>query len=259
MNKNSNSDSKNSKQGQIGFYIVLALCTIMIGVSCWFAYTQTSEDLTIQLESALDSTKDMAAAELQTDVTKPETVPPGTTDEAACVPSVSTEAVFRPSTDASVNTQSETTEQTQTETVANVSTAKPPAYPVDGEIIGAYSNGELVKSSTTGVWQTHNGIDIACTLGDEVRAMDTGIVDAVEEDPLWGVCVTIDHQNGIFSRYCSLNSGLNVNIGDKVTTGTVIGAAGNTADLESSMDTHIHFEVLQGETYIDPVVYIEGE
>lgn len=257
MNKNSNSDSNNSKRGQIGFYIVLALCAAMIGVSCWFAYTQTADDLTIQLESALDSAQDMAA-ELPTEASRPETTPQTTAREASYITPAVTEAA-KPSTPAPMPDTTSATEQTETETVAIVTAAKLPVYPVNGEIIGEFSNGELVKSATTGVWQTHNGIDIACALGDEVSAMDAGIVEAIEEDPLWGVCVTIDHQNGIFSRYCGLNNGLTVNIGDSVTHGMVIGGAGNTADMESALDTHVHFEVLQGESYIDPVVYIEGE
>ena len=43
------------------------------------------------------------------------------------------------------------------------STAKR-VMPVDGEIIWEYSNGELVKSETLGVWKTHDGMDIAAVI-----------------------------------------------------------------------------------------------
>ena len=68
--------------------------------------------------------------------------------------------------------------------------------------------------------------------------------------------MTIEHQNGIISRYCSLNNGLSVNTGDKVENGTIIGALGNTADIESAMPTHLHFELMQGEHYLNPVEYL---
>ena len=113
-----------------------------------------------------------------------------------------------------------------------------------------------MKSPTTGIWQTHNGIDIAGNQGDTVCAIDAGIVKNVENNALWGITVTIEHQNGIISRYCSLNNGLSVNTGDKVENGTIIGAVGNTADIESAMPTHLHFELMQGEHYLNPVEYL---
>ncbi|MDE7121702.1 MAG: M23 family metallopeptidase, partial [Oscillospiraceae bacterium] len=144
----------------------------------------------------------------------------------------------------------------QTESVFVPST--PACYPLDGEIIETFSNGELVKSATTGVWQSHNGIDIAGTLGDAVCAMNAGIVENIENNALWGVTITIDHRNGIYSRYCNLNTGVTVNAGDHVEAGTIIGAVGDTADIESALDTHLHFEVLRGEIYLDPVAYIQS-
>ncbi len=251
MNKNTNSESQRRKRSQLGFYAVLALCSAMIAVSCWFAFTQTTDDLSMQLESALDSAQDMASAELWTTTEPPATFPETTAREAAIAAPVMTE----PPTEMTIPAT-----ETPAETAAVMQTAaKLPVYPVKGEILAPFSNGELVKSATTGVWQTHNGIDIACEPGTEIRAMDAGMVSAVEEDPLWGVCVTIDHQNGIFSRYCNLDAALAVNTGDAVNHGMVIGKAGRTADIESAGDSHIHFEVMQGESYIDPAAYISAE
>lgn len=259
--------NSHSKSGHLAFYLVLTVCTAMVGVSCWFAYTQTANDLTIQLDSAMDSVSDMAAAELESSIAKPETSDPTETQASAYVPPVSTtppptEAVI-PDTEQVALTVTEAADEVQTEAsaenVTEFTSANPPCRPLEGEILEEFSNGELVKSSTTGVWQTHNGVDIAGTLGDAVCAMDSGIVTSIDEDPLWGVCVTIDHQNGIFSRYCNLNAGLSVNMGDAVKNGDVIGALGDTADIESAMDTHLHLEVLQGEHYLDPIAYIDGE
>ncbi len=243
MNKKNNTEA-NEKRAHLGFYLVLAMCALMIGVSCWFAYTQTSDHLTIELDSALESAHDLTAGVTQTEPTEP---PVTTAQAAAYVPPVVTEAAAAPVT------QAPTTEQTQTETVTKPVAASVPVQPISGEIITPFSGGELVKSETTGVWQTHNGIDIACSDGDTVCAMMDGVVAAIENDPLWGICVTIDHQNGMFSRYCSLNADLTINEGDTVSSGTAIGTVGKTADIESALPVHLHFEVLQGENYLDPV------
>lgn len=249
--KNQNTNENRSKYGNLGFYLVLALCAVMIGVSCWFAYTQTANDLSMQLESALDPANERTARMPETDLTPIPTEPETT---AAPVVYVPTEEIATTAQEVSLvqTIRTETASETVTETAALEA-----VHPLEGEILQPFSNGELVKSPTTGVWQTHNGVDIAAALGDEVRAMSDGIVEAVSEDPLWGVCVTIDHQNGMKSRYCNLNAGLTVNTGDTVTAGMVIGAVGDTADMESAVDAHLHFEIMQGNSYLDPEEFLK--
>ena len=136
-------------------------------------------------------------------------------------------------------------------------TAKPEVrklvMPLEGEILNEFSNGELVKSNTTGAWQTHNGIDISATLGDVVTASDSGTVSAVDEDPLWGYTVTIDHGNGIITKYCNLNSGVTVQVGQQVSSGEEIGAVGETADIETAEKSHLHFEVYKNGSFADPL------
>ncbi len=241
-----NTNENRSKYGNLGFYLVLALCTAMIGVSCWFAYTQTADNLSLQLDSALESVGDLAAA-------KPETNVPKSTERAE---TRSTQPMISMQTTAA-SAAAATTAETSTTTVPASSKEKP-VYPIVGEVIGAYSNGELVKSATTGVWQTHNGIDIAAQEGTQVCAMAAGEIAAVTEDPLWGVCVTIDHGDGCKSRYCNLDADLEVNTGDKVECGSIIGTVGKTADAESGIPAHLHFEVLQGDRFVDPEGFIKG-
>ncbi len=224
-----------------GFYIALALSVAMVGAACYFAYTQTANDIAGQLDSSLTKGDSREAAEVKTDVPK-QTV--AETIAEAIVKHTETTAVT-----AAAETQPEEDEAEET--------AKPEVrklvMPVEGEIINEFSNGELVKSNTTGAWQTHNGVDIAATLGDSVIASDAGTVSAIEEDPLWGVTVTIDHGNGVITRYCNLNSGVTVQAGQQISSGEEIGAVGETADIETSDGSHLHFEVLKNGSYVDPI------
>ncbi len=251
--------AKKQKTGHLSFWLVMLLCAAMIGVSCWFAYTQTSQDLEMELGSVLD--REITAAKPETDLVRPAATeaPAAQATLPAAKPYVPPET--RPETAAAAAALPAAKPHAETVTEAVTEPTAPPhqpsRFPVDGEIIQSFSGGELVKSPTTGVWQTHNGIDIAASLGDAVYPMDDGIVLKVEDDPLWGISVTIDHQNGIYSRYCSLNAGVTVTEGDSVTNTSPIGAVGDTADVESSQATHLHFEVMQGETYIDPAAYIQ--
>lgn len=128
--------------------------------------------------------------------------------------------------------------------------------PVNGEIINAYSEGELVKVSGS-VWRTHDGVDIGAAEGTPVKSMTSGTVTEVYNDPLWGCCVVIDHGNTLSGCYYGLAPDLEVAVGDKLNSGDVIGAVGNTADIEADTGPHLHFALKYENRWIDPVSYIE--
>lgn len=233
-------NSKSILSGK-GFYIALALSIAMVGAACYFAYTQTAENISGQLDSSLNmmnsDNRQQDVAGVKTDIPKPET----------------RGATFAQTTETTV---AETEVETEPEEELQ-ETAKPEVrklvMPLEGEILNEFSNGELVKSNTTGAWQTHNGIDISAALGDVVTASDSGTVSAVDEDPLWGYTVTIDHGNGIITKYCNLNSGVTVQVGQQVSSGEEIGAVGETADIETAEKSHLHFEVYKNGSFADPL------
>jgi murein DD-endopeptidase MepM/ murein hydrolase activator NlpD len=133
---------------------------------------------------------------------------------------------------------------------------QPNVMPVNGEILAPYSGGALVKSETTGVWKTHDGIDIKADRGTAVKAMNKGEVTQVREDPLWGYTVIIDHGSGIMGYYYNLSSAVAVKEGDMVQSGQTIGAVGDSAEIESAMPSHLHFGLKRNGSWIDPLDYI---
>ena len=134
---------------------------------------------------------------------------------------------------------------------------QPYVMPVNGEIIKPFSNGELVKSETLGVWKTHDGADIKADAGTQVKAINQGTVTKVWDDPLWGTCITIDHGNGIESHYYNLSQATTVIEGDEVNSGEVIGAVGDTAEIEAAEGSHLHFAVKRNGSWIDPISFID--
>ncbi len=239
---------KEKKSYALWFWIVTLICAGMIGAACWFAYTQTANELTVQLETTVGSIQ-KATEPPQKSEDKPLATRPATEPATERITTTAeTQAAALPVTEPAT-----TTAETQPETEPMPEICKP----CDGEILQPFSNGELVKSATTGVWQTHNGLDIAASLGDAVYAVSNGVVSQIEDDALWGVSVTIDHKNGVITRYCNLNDGLEVSAGDSVEAGAVIGAIGATADAESGEVSHLHFEVLKDGAYIDPEAFLQ--
>lgn len=231
-----------------GFYVALSLCVAMVGAACWYAYSQTGDPQTdpdygylsqADHSSGAATTTTTAATTTTTASTTRRTVP-ATTDVAAILP---------PRT---------TTVTTTTVTATTTAPVEQPMMPVTGAVVAEFSNGELVKSSTTGIWQTHNGVDFAASVGDVVVAVADGTVTAIDRDVLWGVCVTVLHHDGVTSRYCGLNEGLSVTAGQIVERGEELGAVGNTNESESAMESHLHFEMQSNDAYIDPMAWLQS-
>lgn len=250
-----NSKSKSSK----GFYAALGISAAMIGSACLFAYNQgeklDSSKLTAEISQASEAAVDKKTPDVprqedyspvkpkQTTVPAATTAPPQTTTAAVTVPAA---AIATSPPSQTITKESEPSNPMFSAPLADMN-----------NIINTFSGKELVKNSTTGSWQTHNGVDIAAAVGNEVYSAAPGEVSAVNNDPLWGVTVTIDHLNGYLTKYCGLAADLNVQQGDTVKAGDSIGAVGNTADIESALDSHLHFELIHNGNYENPLSFIK--
>lgn len=130
--------------------------------------------------------------------------------------------------------------------------------PCEGEVIAPCSVDELVFCESMDDWRTHNGLDIAGALGDQVRAAEAGTVSQVYKDELLGVVVVVDHGNQISSLYGNLQSEDFINVGTKVEKGDVIGGIGEAGVLEANLEPHLHFEVMTNGEYKNPAEMIKN-
>ncbi len=129
--------------------------------------------------------------------------------------------------------------------------------PVFGEVVGAYAPDALVWSDTMLQWQVHMGVDVAAPLGTAVAAAD-GTVEEAYRDYLLGNVVALSHEGGYRTVYASLQSAKMVEVGQQVKQGDVIGAVGNSADAESALGAHLHFEMLLDAEHMEPLIAWEG-
>lgn len=132
-------------------------------------------------------------------------------------------------------------------------------WPVRGEVLRGHSGDTLVYDETMGDWRVHAGVDIAADPGTNVFAAADGTVTAVDQHDLMGTTVVIDHGQGMVSRYSNLQAVPTVGVGDKVYTGTVIGAVGRTAIAESKAAAHLHFVMTRNGEPVDPLEYLPGK
>ncbi|MGO0063663.1 peptidoglycan DD-metalloendopeptidase family protein [Brevibacillus fluminis] len=102
----------------------------------------------------------------------------------------------------------------------------------------------------------HTGIDIVSTdkKGFDVAAALDGKVKKVENDPLVGNLVEIEHSGNMVTVYQSLDK-VTVKPGDEVKQGQVLGAAGRST-FEKDAGIHLHFEVRVDGKSVNPEQYL---
>lgn len=130
--------------------------------------------------------------------------------------------------------------------------------PAVGLVTKEHDMDVLVYFSTTDDWRVHCGIDISCAVGDAVMAAADGVVKSIEEDPLFGTTVSISHSGGAVSIYSNLSKELaeGLIVGAEVKCGDTIGCVGESATLELTEEPHLHFEMMVGDEFVDPMDFI---
>jgi murein DD-endopeptidase MepM/ murein hydrolase activator NlpD len=119
------------------------------------------------------------------------------------------------------------------------------AWPLDGVILSSFG------SSQNG--ERNDGINIACTGGEEIRAAADGTVTYVgNELKSYGNLLLIRHDNGYITAYAHADE-ITVAKGARVRRGQVIAIAGSTGDVS---EPQLHFEIRRGTKPIDPRPYL---
>lgn len=231
---------QNEKSGRLdkflagkGFYIVLALCVIVIGIS---AYSLVSQAEPQQVELDIG----MSAAQK---VDNP---------QESALPKVSTEAPKAADVPADADIVSAGT-MTQDDEWPEQTAWR---WPVSGEIERGYTVEALAYDVTMADWRTHDGVDILAQQGEVVVAAGDGEVVSVKQDDLYGTTVVIDHGSGVKTTYSNLAQTPTVSEGDSVKAGDVIGSVGKSAICEIGQGSHLHFAMSRDGESVDPTQYM---
>lgn len=237
---------KNNKKSGIGgffagkgFYAALAVCLIGAVAAAWVTVDRTI--------SSINEQEDVPKAENR--VISDESYDAGESIFAA-------EDVGKPKEDVKIE-EEEKNSATEESTFNFINKNSGFTMPIDGEIIGNHSSGELVKYEALGEWRTHDGIDIAGEAGAEIKAAADGKVTSVTKDPLWGTVVEISHEDGITSIYSGLSPEVSVAAGDEVKAGDIIGTLGETNLAEVDKVSHLHFAMKENGKFIDPLTKVK--
>ncbi len=100
--------------------------------------------------------------------------------------------------------------------------------------------------------ELHPGVDFKGATGDPVRVTADGKVVFTGRKSGYGNCIIVQHKNDFQTLYGHL-SRINVDDGQQVKTGDVIGKVGSTG---RTTGPHLHYEVRKGGKPINPVKFL---
>lgn len=100
---------------------------------------------------------------------------------------------------------------------------------------------------------THQGIDIANEIGTPVRSAAAGEVITAGPASGFGLWVRVQHDDGTITVYGHVNT-IDVSVGERVAAGEQIATMGNRGQ---STGPHLHFEVLQNGSKVNPLSWLE--
>ena len=225
-----------------GFYGVLALCILAVGIGGYFFLLRETPENTPQEETDLQ-----AAAPVENLPDYEHTPEPVEPEEPE---------VTLPEETVPVSMPEETVPVSDTPVVP----AEPQVVvtPLQGDVVTVFSVDQLLYNETLEDWRTHDGVDLAAAAGDAVVSACAGTVETVYEDPLMGTTVTIRHQDGYVTTYANLQTDPPVTEGEQGTAGQTVGVVGTTAVAEAAQGPHLHFAVTRDGEPVDPEAFLNS-
>jgi murein DD-endopeptidase MepM/ murein hydrolase activator NlpD len=126
---------------------------------------------------------------------------------------------------------------------------RPSLWPVFGRLLSPFGRR---TDPFSGQGTFHTGVDVSAPTGTLVKAAADGVVVHAEWFGAYGRLVVVEHGNGMQTYYAHL-SRFDVIAGQEVRRGQVLGRTGASGRVTSP---HLHYEVRQGGTPINPYIFL---
>jgi murein DD-endopeptidase MepM/ murein hydrolase activator NlpD len=104
------------------------------------------------------------------------------------------------------------------------------AWPVDGQVISPFGRRRMG-------W--HAGMDIKAEIGSPILAAAAGTVISSGQERAYGRVIRVEHEGGFVTVYAHNLENL-VEVGDRISAGTIIGTVGRSGRVTGP---HLHFEI----------------
>lgn len=267
MRRNTNNQSKLTKNVAIAGAVCAGIAVIIIGMILFFKLKSNGNDVIVEEETGMieEYSEDFesASTEMGKTVEEAENEVSTTLNENTVSKNETNQALNESNTSNKTSNTNSTVKSEKIQEVEkeNKEENKEVTFtaPVKGEILREFAADSLVYSDTLEEWITHKGIDIKADKTTVVTAACDGTVQSIKNDPRYGLTVIINHDGGYQTVYSNLLTAEFVVEGEKVTQGQTIGTVGNSASFEINDSYHLHFELLKNNEYVDPTIYMDFE
>lgn len=128
----------------------------------------------------------------------------------------------------------------------------PIVHPAPGKAISSRFGNR--KDPIVGRSAFHAGLDFRTPTGTPIRSAANGKVIKASRQGGYGKMVEIQHSNGLSTRYAHLSK-IYVKVGQKVSAGAKLGAAGSTG---RSTGPHLHYEIRSNGKPLNPLNYLKA-
>jgi len=113
-------------------------------------------------------------------------------------------------------------------------------WPVEGQVVSPFGRRRLG-------W--HAGMDIKAEIGAPILAAAPGTVISSGQERAYGRVIRVEHEGGFVTVYAHNLENL-VEVGDRVSTGTIIGTVGRSG---RATGPHLHFEIRHDGMVYNPI------
>ncbi len=115
-------------------------------------------------------------------------------------------------------------------------------------------------NQTLNSYYLHEGMDVSASVGDEIYAVQSGVVESVfVSSVLNGAEIVVDHGNGVKSVYEFVDAKDGLKVGDKVNRGDVLGTVAEASGTEYKDGAHLHFSMTENKAFVDPAKFLTFE
>ncbi len=121
--------------------------------------------------------------------------------------------------------------------------------PVSGIRTGSYGRRRVFNGQPR---RPHSGMDIAADTGTPIKSPSAGRVIELGDFFFSGNLIYIDHGQGLISMFAHLSE-INVELGDQVEKGQVVGKVGATGRVTGA---HLHWSLGLNGTWINPALFL---
>jgi septal ring factor EnvC (AmiA/AmiB activator) len=122
-------------------------------------------------------------------------------------------------------------------------------WPVEGQVLTRFG---MQRHPQFGTAVFRRGIEIAASIGDEIRAVSDGVVAYADWYKGYGKLIILEHGNGFYTLYGNL-SHLDAQKGSRVAKGQMIGKAGDTGSMKGA---NLYFERRRNGEAQDPLTWL---